>query len=211
MIEELLRTFCESRHRSLIVIAGTFVVGLVLVLPLVDVYCAERDEKEALLTELDSARSIAAAIEVFEARVTEKVSQLKVFETRTVDDESLPELRSKLVDLAKEAECNIRRLAVGATSARPWVPEEDPINPKSNAKQGEAPSEFTLEWRPVSISLSGSNSSLRDLLERLSAARMLMHVKSFEMYPSSPNRQSLTLDLEVWYFTLIRRAASPQG
>lgn len=211
MIEETLRKFCESRHRSLIVIAGTFVVGLVLVLPLVDVYCAERDEKEALLTELDSARSIAAAVEGFEARVTEKVAQLKVFEARTVNDESLPELRSKLVDLAKETGCNIRRLAVGTMSARPWVAGEDPINPKTNTKQGEAPSEFTLEWRPVIISLSGSNSSLRGLMERLSAAGMLMHVKSFEMYPSSPNRQSLTLDMEVWYFTLSRRAAIPQG
>ena len=38
MIEQTLRSFCESRHRWLIVIAGTFVVGLVLVMPLVDAY-----------------------------------------------------------------------------------------------------------------------------------------------------------------------------
>ena len=49
MIEQTLRRFCESKHRKLIVIAGTFVVGLVLVLPLVDVIRAGRDEKEALL------------------------------------------------------------------------------------------------------------------------------------------------------------------
>jgi hypothetical protein len=211
MIEQTLRKFCESRHRLLIVIAGTFIVGLVLVIPLVDVYCAERDEKSALLTELDSARSIAAALEGFEARVTQKVAELKVLEARTVNDESLPELRGKLVDLAKETSCNIRRLAVGTTSSRLWTPGEDPINPKADTKPGEAPSEFTLEWRPVSISLSGSSSSLRGLLERFAAAGMLMHVKSFEMYPSGPNRQSLTLDMEVWYFTLSRRAVSIQG
>ncbi len=211
MIEQTLRKFCESRHRSLIVIAGTFVVGLVLVVPLVDVYCAEQDEKSALLAELESARGIALAIDGFEARVAQKVQELKVLEARAVDDESLPELRTKLVELAKESGCNIRRTAVGAMSSRPWVPGENPINPSTNAKSGEEPSGFTLEWRPVSISLSGSGNSLRGLLERFAAAGMLMHVKSFEMYPSSPNRQLLTLDMEVWYFTISGRATSPQG
>ena len=41
MIEQTLRRFCESKHRKLIVIAGTFVVGLVLVMPLVDVLLAD--------------------------------------------------------------------------------------------------------------------------------------------------------------------------
>ena len=40
---------------------------------------------------------------------------------------------------------------------------------------------------------------------RISAAGMLMHTKLMEMYPSSPNRQTLTLDLELWYFTLARK------
>ena len=47
MIEQALRRFCESKHRKLIVIAGTFIVGLVLVMPLVDVLRSGRDEKEA--------------------------------------------------------------------------------------------------------------------------------------------------------------------
>ena len=63
MIEQTLRRFCESPHRGLIVIAGTFIVGLVLVLPLVDVYRAGHNDKTALLAELDSARSVAAELE----------------------------------------------------------------------------------------------------------------------------------------------------
>ncbi len=113
MIEQTLRNFCESRHRRLIVIAGTFIVGLVLVMPLVDAYCAGRDEKETLLAELDSARQVAAELSETEKRVAEKLAQLKVFEARTVDEESLPALRGKLVDLAKETGCSIRRLSVG--------------------------------------------------------------------------------------------------
>jgi hypothetical protein len=205
MIEQLLRRFCESKHRTLIVIAGTFIVGLVLVLPLVDVYCAGRNEKEALLAELESAEQVARALPQIESRVTEKVAQLEAFQRRTVDEESLPALREKLVDLAKEAGCSIRRLNVGAASTRPWSPGDSPITPTSDPKRNESNAGFQLEWRPVSISLSGTSANLRNMVERVAAAGMLMHTKSFEMFPSSPSRQSLTLDMELWYFTLARR------
>jgi hypothetical protein len=205
MIEQALRRFCESRHRTLIVIAGTFVVGLVLVLPLVDAYCAGLNEKEALLAELESAEQVAAGIQQFETRVAEKLAQLETFQGRTVDEDSLPALRGKLVDLAKEAGCSIRRLSVGAVASRPWVPGESPIAKASDTKRNDTKSPFLLEWRPVSISLSGTSASLRNMVERVAAAGMLMHTKSFEMYPSSATRQSLTLDMELWYFTLARR------
>lgn len=205
MIEQALRTFCEARHRSLIVIAGTFVVGLVLVLPLVDVIRAGHDEKEALIAELDSAKTVASQLEGFEARVKEKLSELAVQQARTVDEASMPGQREKLVELAKETACSIRRISVGAASSRPWKPGENPVSP-SEVKQNEPnASAFKLEWRPVNISLSGSSSSLRSMLERVSDSGMLVHAKSFDMYPASPTRQTMTLDLELWYYTLAKR------
>jgi hypothetical protein len=204
MIEQALRSFCEARHRMLIVIAGTFMVGLVLVLPLVDVIRAGHDEKEALLAELDSAKTVAAGLEGFEKRVTEKLSELSLQEARTVNDETMPALREKLVDIAKETACSVRRISVGAASSRPWAPGEDPFG-TANTKPVETSSAFKLEWRPVSVSLSGTSSSLRTMLERIGESRMLLHAKTLEMYPSSPSRQTLTLDLELWYYTLARR------
>jgi hypothetical protein len=205
MIEQTLRRFCELKQRKLIVIAGTFIVGLVLVMPLVDVIRAGRDEKATLFSELDSARSIAAELQTFESRVTEKQSQLKVIEARTVDDASLASLRGKLVDLAKETGCNIRKLNVGGVSSRPWQPGENPVDPAANTKPAEGGTNFQLEWRPVIVSVSGDSASLRNMVERVAGLNMLMHTKSLEMYPSSPNRQTLTLDMELWYFTLARK------
>jgi hypothetical protein len=204
MIEQALRSFCEARHRALIVIAGTFTVGLVLVLPLVDVIRAGHTEKEALLAELDSAKTVAAGLAKFESQVKDKLAELEVQEARTVDAASMPALRDKLVDLAKETTCSVRRISVGAASSRAWSPGQNPIGP-ADPKQTESPSPFKLEWRPVSLSLTGSSSSLRSMLERVGASGMLVHAKSFEMYPSSPTRQTLTLDLELWYYTLARR------
>jgi hypothetical protein len=207
MIEQTLRRFCESKHRKLIVIAGTFIVGLVLVLPLVDVIRAGRDEKETSLAELESAQSIAAELQAFETRVTEKSAQLKAFEARTVDEESLPALRGKLVDLAKETGCSIRKLTVGGMSSRAWQPGQNPFATTFDRKTAEAASgsNFQLEWRPVSVSLSGTSASLRSLVEKVADSGMLMHTKSLEMYPSSPTRQALTMEMEIWYYTLARK------
>ena len=46
-------------------------------MPLVDVIRAGGDEKEALLTELESAQSVASELQAFETRVNEKLAQLK--------------------------------------------------------------------------------------------------------------------------------------
>lgn len=207
MIEQALRKFCESSYRKLIVIGVTFIVGLVLIMPLVDAIRAGHDEKEDLLVELDSARNVAAEIKGFEARVAEKMATLKGLEDRTVNDDTMPALRSALVDIAKETDCNIRRLNVGTTTSRSWKPGESLFAPSADTKVADTASgpKFQLEWRPVSVSLSGTSVSLKNMIERVVASKKLMHIKSLEMYPSSPNRQTLTLDMEIWYFTLARK------
>src|SRR3954469_6176188 len=204
MIEQALRRFCESKHRKLIVIAGRFIVGLLLVMPLVDVIRAGRDDKEALLTELESAQSVASDLKPFETRVNEKLNELKSLEGRTVDDNSLPLLRSKLVDFAKGT-CSIRRLNVGAVGSRPWQAGQNPLATTPEKKLANANSNFILEWRPLNISLSGDSASLRSMVERLAGSGMFMHIKNLEMYPSSAKRDSLTLEMEIWYFTLARK------
>lgn len=205
MTEQILRHICESKHRTLIVITGTFAIGLLLILPLVDVYYAGIREKEELFAELESARRVAAEITPLQKRMAEKQAQVARFEARTVNEQSLQMLRERLLALAKETGCSIRRLNVGDATSRPWTPGEDLIGPSSATKRGDAKAACMLEWRPVAISLSGTSTGLRTVLERMLAEGHLMHTKSFEMYPSSPNRQTKTLDLELWYFSLARR------
>jgi hypothetical protein len=205
MIEQTLRRFCESKHRKLIVTAGTFVVGLLLVMPLVDVIRAGRDDKEALLTELESAQSVASDLQSFETRVNNKVAELKSLEGRTVDDSSLPLLRGKLMDFAKETACSIRRLNVGGVGSKAWQPGQNPLATTPDKKLPNANSNFVLEWRPINLSLSGNSASLRSMVEKLANSGMFMHIKNLEMYPSSPKRESLTLEMEIWYFTLARK------
>jgi hypothetical protein len=204
MIEQTLRRFCESKHRKLIVTGVTFVVGLLLVMPLVDSIRAGSDEKDTSLTELDSARNIASELSAFERRVNEKVAQLKSMDGRTVDDSSLPRLRSQLIEFA-QGTCSIRRINIGAVSSRIWQPGQNPLSTGIEKQPANANSNCMLEWRPVTLSLSGSSAALHSMVEKLAGSGMFMHIKNLEMYPSSPKRDSLTLDMEIWYFALARK------
>ena len=71
-------------------------------------YVPDVTNKEALLTELESARNVAAELQAFETRVNEKLAQLKSLEARTVDDESLPSCAASWSTLPR------RRLAASA-------------------------------------------------------------------------------------------------
>jgi hypothetical protein len=178
-------------------------------MPIVDVYYAGNAEKTGLEEELASASGIAAQMPTYERRVAEKLAQLTALEDRAVDEDSLPALRGRLLELAKETNCSIRRFNVGAANSRPWLVGDDPLATRIDAaaknKDGESGTGFVLEWRPVNLSLTGSSADLRALIERITASEKFMHMKSLEMFPASPSRQSLTLEMELWFYTLARK------
>jgi hypothetical protein len=202
MIRQTFHSLCQSRYRWVIVTAGTFVVGLVLVVPLVDVYRAEYSEKKALLAEVRAASHIASKLGQYESRVQDRVAELDALEARAVDDERLPALRDRLVELARQTGCSLRRLNVGEPMSRPWYSDDSPTEVRVDAKRRETQTNFTLQGRPITISVSGTVSDLRNFLTKVKADDMLVYTKSFEIYPSSVARKSLTLDMDLWYFSL---------
>jgi hypothetical protein len=203
MIGQTLRRLCESPRRWLIVTAGTFVVGLVMIVPLVDVYCAERNEKKALLAQVGAATRLTEKIERYESRVGERVAELEALESRAVGEQQLPALRDRLVELARQTGCSLRRLNVGEPMQRPWNPDEMPTDQKtSTLGRKQQVTGFELQWRPISISVSGKVAELRTFLEKVKADDMLVYTKGFEIYPSSAARKTLTMDMDLWYFAL---------
>lgn len=206
MIRKTLWTLSESPYRWLIVTGGTFIVGLVLVVPLVDVYSAERKEKEALLAEVTAASQVAARLNQFESRVDDRLAQLKELEARTVDQERLPALRDRLTMLVRQTGCSLRRLNVGEALSRPWYESDDPLGLRANVKRQDSQTNLDLQWRPITVSVNGTMAELRNLLAKLDADNMMVHTKMFELYPSSRGRKSITLDMELWYFTLVPKS-----
>jgi hypothetical protein len=180
------------------------VLGLVLLVPLVDVYLADRREKEALSAELEIAHKNAGLLDRFEKRVTAKLTELETLEGRAVPEERVAGLRDELVTYARDTGCHVRRLVVGQPQSRPWLVEDHPVKPRKDNQKTPEKTSFTLEQRPVTISLSGSLTNLRAMLDRLESHEMFVHTKSFELRPTSVNRKTLTLDMDLWYFALVR-------
>jgi hypothetical protein len=180
-----------------------------LLVPLADLYLAERSEKAELLADIASAQEVVETIAKSEAKLAAKMAEVKAYEARSIDEQSLAALRMKLVELARDTGCSVRRLNVGAVSMRPWHGANEPmaINDVKPVKAMEAPTGFNLQWTPVTVSVSGSNTNLCSLLERMEADHMLMHTKTFEMHPdASEGHKNLNLDLELWYYNLARGA-----
>ena len=110
MSENLLERLCNSRRRWLIVTGVTFVIALASILPQVDLLLAERSERAELQAQLAHARQMADELPLYEQRVEQKTAELDELRLLEVDESEIADLRSWLVDAAREAGCQVRRI-----------------------------------------------------------------------------------------------------
>lgn len=199
MLNPLIDRFCDSRRRWLIVTGVTFVAGLLTVLPQVDQYFARCDEQQKLEETLVAARRAAEELPAVSVQAEAETETLAALEQRMVDKERLPVFRNSLVTLVRESGCQMRRINVGAAKSREWKHGDHPIN---EADKRAKPTPFTLEMRPVNLSVTGSTIEVRDLLTRIEKEQMIFHAKTMDLRPTGRNRRGVQMDLELWYFAL---------
>lgn len=206
MIENLAYKLCESRHRWLIVTAVTFVIALASILPQVDQLIAERSERAELKEQLAQAQRISASLPDYEVRVADTSGELAELRDREVDEERLTNLRSWLVNAARESGCQVRRIDISAADSRPWLEEDSPIEePAKNGRKEKTP--FDLQTRSVAFSVTGSNNDVLGLLRAIDADARLKHTQAMDLKPASRSARELQLDLTLKYFALVRPEA----
>lgn len=202
-LQDSLDRFCESPKRWLIVTAVTFVIGLVTVLPQVDLYYAERTEKEELSEELREAERTYAELPQLRQRVEAKRVEIEGIEDRGVDEQRLTPFRDSLVLLTREAGCQMRRINVGSPRKRDWRRNDQPLG-ETNTREPVTP--FVLETRPVTLSVTGPIEAVRKLLSLVEEDDRFLHSHSLALRPLGRNAD-VQLDVEVWYFALTNRKA----
>jgi hypothetical protein len=205
MNDSLIRKFCESRRRWLIVATASGLLGLVALLPMVDDYFDKRSSHSELSEKLAAARLTAETLPKLEKQATAVRVELDSLEVRTVDDANLARFRSELVDQVRDAGCQIRRLEVGSTTRRPWKENDDPLLEVS--VPGGADTAFALERRSVVLSVDGNAAAIQDLLARLEQERKLSHPHRLQLQAASNGGDAVTVELELWLFTLARNAS----
>lgn len=204
MIENPLERLCESRHRWLIVTAVTIVIGLAFILPQVDQLIAERSERTELQERLAQAVETSERLPMYQERVAEKVAELTALQEREVDEARLAELRSWLVAAARQSGCQVRRIDFASPVIRPWTTDDHPIEPPSKGDKRGAETPFELQTRPVAFSVTGTTAEVLALLESIDRDQRLKHTNSLDLKPTSRNSQELQLELNLWYFALVK-------
>ena len=208
MNDSLIRKFCESRYRWAIVATATVLFALAAILPQADDYFTKRNSRISLTEELASARATAESLPKTEKQVGELQGRLGALEKRAVFEETLPQFRSKLVELVRTAsECQIRKVDVGSPTSRPWRVGDKPL--AENAAPPNAPggTPFQLERRSVTLTVDGPMNSVHDLLDKLQSEKILAHPHHLQLQPATGSGSTVTLDLELWLFALTRKAS----
>ena len=203
MIESLLRNFCESRHRKLIVAIVTTLLGLAVLWPVTDDYFDERESRRTLMDDLDRARQKEKILPAFEQRVAEFEAKVSLLEGRTISAESVSQYRTNLLKIIREAGCQMRRLEVGTPTLRPWMRDDDPL--QSTAALGATDkTPFQLERRNVNLSIGGEMTSIHNLLDQLKKDNTIAYPHRLQLHPTGSRSTSATLELELWLFALVR-------
>lgn len=203
---EVIDRFCESRHRTLIVTSATLVVALATVLPQVDQYLNLRAEQDEKAEQLVEAGSTAELLTTLRERVETTTAELEALESRTLPGEAVPDWRRTLVGMVRSSGCTVRRISLGAVRTRRWR-EKDRVLADAKEKAG-PDTPFSLETRPVSLSVTGSIGEVRDLLERIEGGGMLVHANGLELRPTRQDGREVQMELELWCFALERAGRS---
>jgi hypothetical protein len=203
MNESLLRAFCESNHRQLIVAIVTTLAGLVVLVPLVDDYFDKRESRRTLREDLDRARETELTLPAFEKRVAELEATAQQLEDRTVSDALVSQYRTNLMEMVRQAGCQVRRLEVGGSAHRPWLEEDNPLQATAPTPTANK-TPFQLERRSLNLSVDGEMATIHNLLEQLEQDKTIAYPRRVQLHSAGGRGASATLELELWLFALIR-------
>jgi hypothetical protein len=205
MNESLVRKFCESPRRKLIVATVTILLGLAVVTPLVDDYFDKRESRRALAEELDRAHQTASQLPALEKQVAAVVEKLDAMEARSVSEETVSGYRTRLVEMIRDSNCQIRRLDVAQPTLRAWKEGDSPLlEGKTGDSSGKA-TPFSLERRSIQLSVSGKTHDLYSLLERLQKDTTLAHPERIELHADGQHGEAVNMELEMLLFALSRQ------
>ncbi len=205
MNESVLRNFCESRYRRLIVIIGTLVLGLAVTIPLVDDYFDNQESHAALTEELVCARQTTERLPQFREKFSELNRQVAELEARSVGEASLGNYRSQLVEVVRESGCQMRRITVSNPSRQAWLENDTPLRTtRSAGREKPKTTPFVLERHSIVLAVDGTTTSLNALLEHLQSDSKFVHPHRLTMNTTGQEGTKVTAEIELWLFALTR-------
>jgi hypothetical protein len=205
MNESILRRFCESPRRGLIVTIVTGLFGLVVMIPLADDYFDSRENRADLEAKLLVAEQSQQALPKLEEKTQEIEAQLSAREAQCVTEASLSDYRTRLVDTIRDAGCRIQRLDLAQAMSRPWNEADTPLVERPRSDKNAKATPYNLEKRTLSLSVAGRVTDILGLLEKLEHEPTLAYPQSLEFLATDNSSDVVTLNMQMWLFSLERK------
>ncbi len=204
MVEQLLQQFLVHPSRRWIVITLTFAIGLVAVWPAADDYLALTGDRARLKSEIAQAEETVSRLKAFQEKVSARVSELKQREAEAVTESIALELRGQIVSLARKHSCQVRRINLSDKKTRRWREKDNPLDKTARAGSGKE-TKFELQTQQFKLTVIGALPAIADFLAELQGDEKLVHTSVFSLRPSSQNRKTAELELELTMFDLNKK------
>ena len=203
MNESLLRSFCESSHRKLIVAIAMTLLGLLVLVPVTDDYFDKRESRRTLRDDLDHARNAKKLLPAFEERVVAMEQNVALLDARAISEENVSQYRTNLLEIVQKAGCRMRRLDVGAAIRRPWMHNDNPLQ-ETAAPGTKDKTPFQLERHNIKLSISGEITDIYRLLEMLDEEPTIAYPRRMQLHSDQGHTTAATLKMELWLFALVK-------
>lgn len=202
-VEPMARRVLEHPKRRTIVIIVTCVVAVLVLLPAVDNYSASRRKIQDLRNSLQEAQDKIAQADVRQVEAEERGRELTALEAQAFSETSVAEFRKWLVDTAREAKCQVRRIDLGQVAPRKWNSQDDPLEIKKTDKP-----KWVLRTQVLSLTVTGPMEDVRKLMGVLRQHERLMHPQRLVLRPEkgtapadgTARRTDVALELELVLF-----------
>jgi hypothetical protein len=206
MIAELARACLESAWRRGVVIFLTFGLGLLVTWPAADHYIALRKQQGVLFAEWQDVSRAAEGLAALESKTAGRRAALAKRQARCISPQRLTVFRGQIVELARAADCQIRRVAVGEMRKRPWRKGADPLSEHHSTAEEAA----ELTTQSLNIAVSGKFANVRSFLERLLALDLLLYARHVTLQPADGDAGEALLEMDCLLFDLSEKAPPKQ-
>ncbi|REJ69007.1 MAG: hypothetical protein DWQ31_06180 [Planctomycetota bacterium] len=169
--------------------------------PAVDEYLAVTADCSSLEAEIVRTEKTVSSLAAFRKRVEEKVAALERHEAQAVSPQAAREFRARLVSLARQHNCQIRRINLSDTRTRKWRNNDRPIEGITRVKKGRE-TRFDLRTQQCKLMVMGPLPSIIGLLEELQKEDRLIYASGYTLRPSAVNRETSELEIELTLFDL---------
>jgi hypothetical protein len=117
--------------------------------------------------------------------------------------------RQEVVDWARNAGCQIRRIRVGTPRSQPWKEGNSPLESTANKPQN-VDSGYVLRMQPLSLLVSGRLTNVKGLLAQLRSTDRLVQSRKLSLHSTREDPNQLVLEIELMLFDLTK-AEAPTG